>query len=154
MISTKELLSVILTTFLFLLVLAGGYYLVLNNPSLQNTIALATTVKPETFTELYFENHLNLTRHTTVNKPHTVTFTIHNLEYKTMNYPYEIYVEDASQSARKTTVLKDIVRLNHDEKRTIAEHFILVDELKRAKVVINLTDKNQEIHYWIGEENK
>lgn len=154
MLSYKELVTVILTTIALIVIFFAGFFFIQSNPSLKNTIALATTVKPETFTELYFENHTQLSRDTTPGKAHDLTFTIHNLEYKTMTYPYEIYVQDATSSARRTTVVKDIVRLNHDEKKTITEHFVLLEPVKRAKVVVNLVNKNQEIHYWIGEENK
>jgi hypothetical protein len=121
-------------------------------PSVRETVALATTVKPETFTELYLENHLTLPKETIIKKAETFSFTIHNLEYKTMTYPYEVYIQDTA--GRKEVLIKDIVKLKHDEKKTIPVYYELLQPIKRAKVVVNLTAKQQEIHFWIGEENK
>jgi len=70
-------------------------------PSIKEAIALATTHKPETFTELYFENHIDLPK--TINRwqQYSFTFTIHNLEYKDMDYRYVVYLERDNE---KTTL--------------------------------------------------
>lgn len=117
-------------------------------PSVQQTWTLATTVKPETFTELYFEDHINLPKAAIKNKVNDFKFTIHNLEYKTMTYPYTIYAE---VDGIKQELDKGSVTLRHDDYRTILESFSLVSDAKRAKITVLLTDKNQSIHFWMGE---
>ena len=131
--------------------IASAFFLVSQNPSARQTVALATTVKPETFTELYFENHQTLSKQTEIQKAQTFSFTIHNVEYNKMTYPYEVYIEDTE--GNRAEILKDIVVLNHDEKKTIPVYYELLQPLTRAKVVVNLPTKNQEIHYWIGDLN-
>ncbi len=131
---------------------ATAFFLVSQNPAAQQTVALATTVKPETFTELYFENHNKLPKQTDLQKAQTFSFTIHNVEYHKMSYPYEVFIEDAD--GNRAEILKDIVVLNHDEKKTIPVYYELLQSVKRAKVVVSLPTKDQEIHYWIGEEQK
>jgi hypothetical protein len=41
-------------------IVVGFFQLVKYVPSVEEALILATTVKPETFTELYFEDHLSL----------------------------------------------------------------------------------------------
>lgn len=125
----------------------GAFFLLSQNTSVQQSVALATTIQPEPFTELYFEGHENLSKKTEVKNAQTFAFTIHNLEYKTTSYPYKVYVQDAS--GNKAEILKDIVILKHDEKKTIPVYYELLQPVKRAKVVVNLTKKQQQIHYWI-----
>src|SRR5579872_1281981 len=65
------------------------------------TFSSALSVKPEPFTELYFENNENLPQKITNNTQFihlhptlalfTFQFTIHNLEGKNMRYPYEVF---------------------------------------------------------------
>lgn len=139
--------------FLLLIIVASFFVLgivVYRIPGVSESIALATTIKPETFTELYIENHTKLPRSTEINTARTFSFTIHNLEYKTMTYPYEVYIEDID--GNKAEILKDIVKLDHDQKKTIPVYYQLNIPLQRAKVVVNLIGKKQQIHYWIGNE--
>ncbi len=118
-------------------------------PSLRENVALATTVKPETFTELYFEDHLKLPQETTLEKTYSFKFTVHNLEYKDMDYPYEVYI--ASNSAKLMTIDKGTISLKHDQYQTVLERYVLEGKIKRAKVVVDLPSKKQQIDFWIGE---
>ena len=140
------------TAGLIAFVFVGLGALTFSLPHFQKNITLATSAVPEKFTELYFEDHLNLTRAAVLKEPQTFSFTIHNLEYKTMEYPYEIYVQDIAGS--RSGIITNSVTLRHDQQKTITESFEILEPIKRAKVVVNLTNKNQEIHYWIGEDNK
>ena len=44
----------------------------------------------EPLTEVYFENHTKLPANVFLNRSYNYTFTVHNLEYRTMNYQYNI----------------------------------------------------------------
>ncbi len=116
-------------------------------PSVRSTWTLATTVQPETFTELYFENHINLPKAAIKDKVNDFKFTIHNLEYRTITYPYTIYAE---ADGIKQELDKGSVTLRQDEYKTILESFSLVIDGKRTKITVLLTDKNQSIHFWMG----
>ena len=91
-----------------------GFIIVECVPSVKEALILATTVKPETFTELYFEDHLSLPNKVTLFKENNFKFTIHNLENKDMEYPYEVYIDvngekymiDKSSILIKTTNIK------------------------------------------------
>ncbi len=135
---------------IFELIFLGKY--VWNGSSISESIAMATTVKPETFTELYFEDHLKLPKDTILEKSNSFKFTIHNLEYKDMDYPYEVYI--ASNGAKLQMIDKGTFTLKHDQYQTVLERYTLDEEIKRAKVVVDLPSKKQQIDFWIGEENK
>jgi len=124
-------------------------------PSIKDAIILATSVKPEKFTELYFEDHLFLPSKVTLFKENNFKFTIHNLENKDMEYLYEVYVEIGGE---KLMIDKSSVLLKINEYKTITENFkitipiIELFQLQRVKVIVNLLSKNQQIHFWMGEE--
>lgn len=114
-------------------------------PSLEEVIALATTRKPETFTELYFENHVNLPKDIKRFEQYKFTFTIHNLENKDIDYPYIVYLQ---RGAEKTIIYKDRVYVKNNEFKSIKK---TVGPLKnlRSKIVVELVDKNQNISFWM-----
>lgn len=117
-------------------------------PSLKEAIALATTVKPETFTELYFENHVNLPKDIKRFEQYKFTFTIHNLENKDMDYLYIVYLQ---RDDEKTIIYKDRVYVKNNEFKSIEKTIGPLKNL-RSKIVVELVDKNQKISFWI--ENK
>ena len=124
-----------------------GFLFILFNPATANTIILATTQKPETYTELYFENHQNLPKEVISNQKYSFAFTIHNLEYKDVNYPYIVFLEDNGQ---KTVIDKDTVFLKQGQYKTITEPFILTNPvISRGEIIVKLTDKNQQIDFWL-----
>ena len=130
-------------------VVVGSFRLVKDVPSVKEAIVLATTVKPETFTELYFDDHLSLPNKITLFKEDNFKFTIHNLENKDMEYPYEVYID---VNGEKQMIDKSSVLIKNNEYKTITENFTITVPMQRVKVVVNLIDKNQQIHFWMGEE--
>lgn len=115
----------------------------------KEAVTLATTKKPETFTELYFQNHTGLPSRVIPNQEYSFAFTIHNVEYQDMDYPYEIYIE---QNGEKQHLAKSSVSVKDREFMTIQQGFVLNKPFAtRAKVVINLINKNQSIHFWIEQ---
>lgn len=147
----KTFTKIILTIFTVILFAGLGAF-VITFPNIQKNLVQATTALPERYTELYFENHLNLPKSAVVGEPQTFSFTLHNLEHQSMVYPYEIYIQDSVGS--RSGIIANTVSLRHDERKTITESFAIVTPIKRAKVVVTLRNKNQEIHFWIGEDNK
>ena len=118
-------------------------------PSVKEALILATTVKPETFTELYFEDHLSLPNKVVIFKENNFKFTIHNLENKDMVYIYEVYID---VNREKQMIDKNSVLIKNNEYRTITEDFAITVPTQRVKAVVNLICKNQQIHFWMGEE--
>ena len=135
---------------LLLLVVCLGFFLLVKYvPSVKETLILATTVKSETFTELYFEEHLSLPNKVTLFKENNFKFTIHNLESKDMEYSYEVYIE---VDREEQMIDKNSVLIKNNEYKTITEDFTIIVPKQRVKIVVNLIGKNQQIHFWMGEE--
>jgi uncharacterized membrane protein len=126
-----------------------GFLVVECVPSAKEALILATTKKPETFTELYFEDHLSLPNKVVIFKENNFKFTIHNLENKDMVYIYEVYID---VNREKQMIDKNSVLLKNNEYKTITEDFTITVPTQRVKVVVNLIGKNQQIHFWMGEE--
>ncbi len=129
-----------------------SYFSITANKTIMNDITLATTVQPERFTELYFENHLSLPSAVTIGTSYSFTFTIHNLEYRDTLYPYDVYILNPNGS--KTLIDKNAVMMKNNQYFTHTEKFILTQDISRQEVVVNLTSKNQQIDFWItGSSN-
>ena len=140
----------ILIPLLVIAALVVGFILLVNYvPSVKEAFILATTKIPETFTELYFEDHLTLPSKITLFKENNFKFTIHNLENKDMLYPYEVYIE---VNGEKQSIDKSSVSIKNNEYKTIAQTFIITTQIQRAEIVVNLIDKKQQIDFWMGEE--
>src|SRR5665648_291897 len=126
-----------------------GFLVVECVPSVKEALILATTKKPETFTELYFEDHLSLPNKVTLFKENNFKFTIHNLENKVVVYIYEVYID---VNREKQMIDKNSVIIKNNEYKTITEDFTITVPSQRVKVVTNLIGKNQQIHFWMEEE--
>lgn len=126
-----------------------GIFQLVKYDSVKKAIILATTMKPQTFTELYFENHLSLPNKVTLFKENNFKFTIHNLENKDMEYPYEVYIDT---NGEKQIIYMNSVLIKNNEYKTIAVDFTITIPIQRSKVVVNLINKNKQIYFWIGEE--
>jgi hypothetical protein len=144
-----KLIMKIRLLFLVVWFIVVGFLVVENVPSVKEALILATTVKPETFTELYFEDHLSLPNRITLFKENNFKFTIHNLENKDMVYIYEVYID---ANGEKQMVDKNSVLIKNNEYKTIWEDFTITAPTQRVKAVVNLIAKNQQIHFWMGEE--
>lgn len=111
-----------------------------------NTIeSLHLSPQPETFTELYFENHTTLPNSITRGELYHFSFTLHNLEYQTTTYPYKIYIQ------RDTAIVpleEGSVTLNHDSYKTINIEFGPLKNL-RSMIVVDLVNKKQQIDFWM-----
>jgi hypothetical protein len=66
-----------------------------------------------------------------------------------MEYTYEVYI-DAKRG--KQMINKSSVLIKNNEYKTISEDFTITIPTQRVKVVLNLINKNQQIHFWMGEE--
>lgn len=131
--------------------LVVGFIRIANSvPKVKEAIVLATTVKPETFTELYFEDHSNLPKAIIRRKEYSFVFTIHNLENRDSDYPYTVYLQRDDQ---KTVIDSGSVFVRNNEYSSIEK---TVGPLKnlRSKIVVELLNKNQLISFWMEEQNE
>ena len=114
-------------------------------PVAKEAFVLATTVKPETFTELYFEDHLNLPKIITSHGNYNFTFTLHNLENRDMEYPYVVYLETAD---KKIILEQGVIGLNDGGYQSVKEDFGPLKPV-RMKITVELVNKNQKISFWM-----
>ena len=106
--------------------------------------------KPEGTTELFFSDHFNLPKQIEAGEPYSFEFTTHNFEYEELTYFYEVIV---SNNEVNNLMKKGEFVLQHDQTITIPVEFIMSDNFGRAKVVVRLTNKNQEINFWVEESS-
>lgn len=119
-------------------------------PKIKEAIVLATTVKPETFTELYFEDHINLPKIILPHENYNFTFTLHNLEYKDMEYPYVVYLETAS---KKIILDQGVIGVKDGGYQSVKVDFGPLKPI-RMKIVVELVNKKQNIIFWMEEQNE
>ena len=134
---------------LAVLFVIGTYWIYVTVPGVREAVVLATTVKPETFTELYFENHLSLPSTIIYGEDNKFKFTLHNLENKDMNYTYEVYI---NLNGEKQIIDQSSVFVKSGEYKTIDEDFTISLPTARVEVIANLINKNQQIDFWIEGE--
>ncbi len=103
---------------------------------------------PKHLTELYFANPNSLPSTYSVSVNQQFAFTVHNLEYHSVNYNYQIYEE--SIDGLQVTILKQgSFLLGQNQYKTISENIMLNDLGPQAKVVVNLINTSESIDYLI-----
>ena len=101
---------------------------------------------PETLTELYFEDHLKLPNRIDPKKEYNFSFTVHNLEYKDMEYIYKV---KAKSENSQYLITNGNINLKHDEYKNVAVVFKLKNIKERTKVEVDLAGKNQRVRFWM-----
>jgi hypothetical protein len=104
--------------------------------------------EPETFTEVYFENHENLPSRVEAGEKYTFTFSVHSEEQQNMTYPYSIYIQT---NTKRIPIKNGNFSLTPNQKKTFKETFIAPSYKNVAKVIVNLNNINQNIDFWINE---
>jgi hypothetical protein len=105
----------------------------------------------EPLTELYFENHTKLPKYIQPGREYNFTFTANNLEYRQMNYTYDVY----AQYNNKTYQLNELnFTLENNETRSFYEWFALERKFDKAKIMVYLkkdTNETIDIDFWVEE---
>lgn len=132
--------------FILLCLLGAGYgsIIAFSQPGVKNAFANATSRQPESFTEIYFENHSNLPKKFNLNKELSFSFTIHNLTGKDMQYPYEVYFDVAGE---RLSLDQKTVFIKNNGYKTIQEKFTPTVLFPDAKAIVNLTNNNEQIDF-------
>lgn len=140
---TKLVWTILITIFSVEIIIFLVGTVLLKKPSLLKDFSkLALSKQPETFTELYFTDHLSLPKQIKLGVPYSFKFTVHNLEYQDFTYVYEV-------TADNLILDKDQFSLKHDEVKTILVTFRIFRHFERIKITVNLVNKNQPIHFWL-----
>jgi|SRR5579871_547997 len=140
---TKKYLNKKILLVLASLVCIGGIVL-----AIRDHVFASFTPQPETFTELYLNDNPSLPQQVSSYRLYAFSFTIHNLEGKTINYPYEVYL---ASSGQKSSIDKKTVTLPNSKSVTINELFSFNSGSASgsAEIVVNLLNKNQQVDFWV-----
>jgi len=142
----SKIIRIVLPLIAAYIIIAVIMLLFIYVPSFNRAVVLATSVKPELFTELYFEDHLSLPEKVVLSKENNFRFTIHNLENKDMEYLYEVYIDIEGQ---RDTIDKNSILVKNNEFKTIDVGYTITTPLERVRVVVNLINEDQSIAFWI-----
>jgi len=145
----QHLMPVIATTILIILLILG---LVFHQPIKNQLNSWKLLPEPEHLTELYFTKPNNLPSKYVPGQSQTVSFTVHNLEYRTTEYSYQITEQDQSGSQSQTLTSGQFTLKQNDYEHAVPT-IVLTDLGSRAKVVINLPNQAESIDYWVEESN-
>lgn len=108
------------------------------------------TPNKDTFTELYFEDHLHLPRNISLGTPFRFLFTVHNKEQKPMNYTIKIFSQNDVENPQLIELSTMQVNLDPEQKRSFSTDIVLSEyTTPRQKVEVKLLELNQSIHFWV-----
>lgn len=109
--------------------------------------------EPERLTELYFTDHTKLPAKYTPGETQTVSFTIHNLEYRTVDYKYRIIQTD-NNGENAVELAQGSVTLQHDQIAKPSAAVILTDFgiKSRLNVVLETGTSSQAIFYNVTKQ--
>ena len=104
--------------------------------------------EPEKLTELYFTHPNSLPSTYAAGGTQTVAFTVHNLEYQTENYQYQI-TETSNNGQQNQILFSSSFVLKQNQYKNVSEPVSLLDFGSRVKISIDLTNVNETIDYWV-----
>jgi hypothetical protein len=108
--------------------------------------AIQPSAAAQSYTELAFNNVNNLPTVVPNNNQLGFSFMLHNVEGKTVSYPYII----AIQTDGNTQVVKQgIITLTANARASITEKISIQSSSQRQKVLITLPTKQQSIDFWL-----
>src|ERR1700681_1840649 len=123
-------------------------FLSLNRASIYNELVTLNLIpQPEKLTELYFNNNANLPGSATSNQEIHFAFVIHNLE--ATDYQY-VYVVSVNTSGTRYIVDRGTALVKNNQYYVKNEKFHLMQSTGRQNVIVELTNKQQSIDFWIG----
>jgi uncharacterized membrane protein len=102
--------------------------------------------EPERLTELYFTQPNRLPTTYTPGQTQTVSFTVHNLEYRTTDYRYRI-IETGQTTHQTQTLASGSFTLSQSAYERPTVRIIIADLGPRAKVGVVLINVNESIDY-------
>lgn len=108
--------------------------------------------QPEQLTELYFTAPNNLPATYVPGQSQTVSFTVHNLEYRTTTYNYVI-TEASLDDTTSQTLAHGTFTLAQDQFKKEQLDITLTDIGQRVKVKVGLQGRNELIDYLLLKES-
>ena len=138
-----KLNAITVIVFILVAVAAASFFLFQPQAALYAGLhSLNLIPQPEQFTELSFENPSTLPHALVAKQPLVFSFHIHNVEFATTTYPYEVYFRypDSSQ----ISLASGTVILSSDASITIPVSYSFHSPKPTGEVVVNLPAKNNQ----------
>jgi hypothetical protein len=107
--------------------------------------------RSERFTELYFNDHINLPKQISKDDQISFSFVIHNLEGENKEYPYIVYYK--SQDGQITNIEEKTVTLADGEYKTIEESYTSTLQENTGGIFVELEQKQQGIDFLLNNNN-
>jgi hypothetical protein len=105
--------------------------------------------EPEKLTELYFTHPNKLPSSYTPGQPVAVDFTVHDLEYKTENYKYQIIESNNSRSQHRVLGTGSFT-LKQNHYRAANVNITTADLGPRVNLEVNLINFNESVDFWVN----
>lgn len=115
--------------------------------------------EPERLTELYFDDHTHLPATYEPGLPQRFSFTVHNLEYQSITYHYQV-LQSTEDGSRQTELTAGEFTLQQDQFKRQPLQITLQDNGIRSKISVKLSfvsktsqpKEVQVIHYWTARK--
>jgi uncharacterized membrane protein len=104
--------------------------------------------EPERLTELYFTHPNSLPTSYVPGQVQTVSFTVHNLEYRTTDYHYVI-IETNQDGSQSQTLVSGSFTLPQNAYKKEAVNISTIDLGTHAKLEVDLKNINESIDYLV-----
>lgn len=102
--------------------------------------------EPQKLTELYFNSPNKLPDIYVPGQSETLGFTVHNLEYKNVNYSYQV-VERSLNSNKSINLVKGTFDLEQNDYKSVNLSLVPVNVGSKAEITVKLTNVNESIDY-------
>lgn len=139
---TRQLIICIVSVVVFVCV--TGFFFGNDIMSLIGRLNLLPAHEP--LTELYFEDPNSLPTDAAAGETVRFRFTVHNLEYKALQYRYTVSAVTASDSSR---IDYGTFILPHDGYKTVRELVVPATGSARIRYKVDLQPGIQSIHLWL-----
>lgn len=104
--------------------------------------------RPERFTELYFNDHINLPKEISKGDEISFSFVIHNLEGKSEEYIYQVYFK--SLSGEIVEIEESQIMVGDGEYKTINEMYKSELDDNSGAIFVELKGKKQQLHFLLN----
>lgn len=101
----------------------------------------------ETYTELYFPDASLLPRSIKQGDEVVLQFTVHNLEGRTMDYPYQVFIRE---SGTTTQLIDGTTAMGDGESKTISAKLSFARSVGDAIILVRLPKSEKEIRFHIN----
>jgi hypothetical protein len=106
----------------------------------------------ERFTELYFTHPDSLPGYYLPGLAQSLSFTTHDLEYRTTVYDYAI-IEQSADRSQAVVLDNGTFTLHQNQYKTVTHALKFTDVGQRIKITVQLTNTHESIAYWLQKSS-